>query len=516
MVAKNYKNLQREIKELSLLFEISQTLNRSKDIREVIWPVFEVMAERMGLLRATLTILNRATNEIFIEEAYGLSDEERARGRYKLGEGVTGKVVASGKPVIIPKISEEPQFLDRTEARIHLNKNDISFICVPIKLLNDVIGAFSVDRLYDNSSSLEDDVRLLSIIASLIAQSVLVHQSIQEERQHLREANLRLHNEVRDVFRPANIIGNAKLMREMYALIERVFMTDTTVFIHGESGVGKELVASAIHYNGSRADKPFIKVNCAALPESLVESELFGHEKGAFSGAVAARKGRFEFANGGTLLLDEIGDLPLATQVKLLRVLQEKEFERIGSNETIKIDVRLIAATNQDIEKLIVKGLFREDLFYRLNVFPVHVPPLRKRKSDILLLADYFVEKFSKKLGCGIKRISTAAIDMMMTYHWPGNVRELGNAMERAVLLSTDGVIHAYHLPPSLQTAEATGTASTSTLATILSNVERDLIIDALKTTRGNMTKATKILGISERKMGLRVKKYQIDPKKIS
>ncbi|NOZ04341.1 MAG: GAF domain-containing protein [FCB group bacterium] len=508
-----YKHLQREVKELSLLFEISQTLNRSKNIKEIVRPVLKVVAEHMGLSRAALTILNRTTNEIFIEDAYGLSVEERARGRYKVGEGITGKVVASGRPMIIPKISEEPQFLDRTEARKNLNKSDISFICVPIKLSGEVIGAFSVDRLFDDSFSLEDDVRLLSIIASMIAQSVRVYQSLQEERLYLQEENQRLQNEVKDVFRPANIIGNAKRMKEMYALIERVSSTDTTVFIYGESGVGKELVAAAIHYNSNRADKPFIKVNCAAFPDSLVESELFGHEKGSFTGAVATRKGRFESANGGTLLLDEIGDLSLVTQVKLLRVLQEKEFERIGSNTTIKTDVRIIAATNRDIEELISKRLFRQDLFYRLNVFPIHVPPLRQRKSDIMLLADHFVEKYSKKLGHRVKRITTSAIDMMMSYHWPGNVRELENAMERAVLLSTDGVIHAYHMPPSLQTAETSGTVCRSTLATILSNVERDLIIDALKSTKGNMSKATKILGISERIMGLRVKKYGINPK---
>ena len=256
-------------------------------------------------------------------------------------------------------------------------------------------------------------------------------------------------------------------------------------------------------------------MNCGALPETVVESELFGHEKGAFTGAIATRKGRFELAHGGTIFLDEIGDLSPTTQIKLLRVLQEREFERVGGTATMKTNVRVITATNRDLEQLISQGLFREDLYYRLNVFPIHVPPLRERKTDIPLLADFFVEKYAKIDNKVIRRISTPAIDMLMAYHWPGNVRELENCIERAILLSSDSVIHGHHLPPTLQTAEASGTAHEGPLDRTLENVERDLIMDALKNARGNKAKAAKELGITERIMGLRVRKYGIDPRKF-
>ena len=507
--------VKREIKELLLLFEISQALERSLDIREVVNPVLESMAEHMGMLRGTLTLLNRNTGEIFIEAAYGLSVNQQKRGKYRLGEGITGKVVETGQPAIVPHISEEPLFLDRTGARKHLEKDEISFICVPIKLGNEVIGALSVDRLFDENISFEEDIRLLSIIAAMIAQAVKLRQTVQEDKQRLLEENIRLQEALKDKFHPANMIGNSKAMRKVYDLIAKVAKTDTTVLIRGESGTGKELVAHAIHYNSLRAAKPFVKVSCAALPESVIESELFGHEKGAFTGAIAMRKGRFELAQGGTIFLDEIGDLSPSMQIKLLRVLQEREIERVGGTDTIKVDVRVIAATNRNLEELIEKGQFREDLYYRLNVFPIHLPPLRRRRTDIPLLADFFVEKYSKVHHKSIKRISTPAIDMIMSYHWPGNVRELENCIERAVILSQDDVIHGHHLPPTLQTAEASGTKPRGTLTSALEGVEKELLLEALKSSRGNMSKAARSLGITERMMGIRVKKYGIDPKRF-
>jgi Nif-specific regulatory protein len=507
--------VKREIKELWLLFEISQILDRSMDLREVVGPVLEAIATHMGMLRGTLTLVNRQTHEILIEAAHGLSDSQKERGRYKPGEGVTGKVVATGRPAVVPHISDEPLFLDRTGARKHLDKKDISFICVPIKLENEVLGALSSDRLFEEGVSLEEDVRLLSIIASMIAQAVRLRQSAQEERTRLLEENLRLQTALKEQFRPSNIVGNSKGMRVVYELIAQVSKSDATVLIRGESGTGKELVAHAIHYNSLRASRPFIKVNCGALPESVVESELFGHEKGAFTGAIATRKGRFELAHGGTIFLDEIGDLSPATQIKLLRVLQEKEFERVGGTITIKTDVRVITATNRNLEALIAEAKFREDLYYRLDVFPIHVPPLRERKTDIPLLADFFIEKYSRANHKQVRRIATPAIDMLMTYHWPGNVRELENCVERAILLTSDSVIHGHHLPPTLQTAEASGTIHPGTLDGTLEGVERDLIMDALKSARGNKAKAARELGISERIMGLRVRRYGIDVRRF-
>jgi Nif-specific regulatory protein len=502
-----------KIEELSLLFEISQIIDQSLDIKQAIQPVLDTMASRLKMLRGTITILNRTSGEIFIEAAYGLTSSQIVKGRYRLGEGITGRVIQSGVPMIVPKVSEEPLFLNKTGSRKNLRKSDISFICVPIKLGNETLGAISVDKLFREHVSYEEDVRLLSIIASMIAQAIRLRQSLDEEREELLAENTRLKAELKEKFRPSNIIGHSKAMQTVFDLIAQVSRSEATVLIRGESGTGKELVAHAIHYNSMRANKPFIKVNCAALPETIIESELFGHEKGAFTGAIATRKGRFELANGGTLFLDEIGDLSPTTQIKLLRVLQEKEFERVGGNETIRCNVRVIAATNRNLEQLMEKGTFREDLYYRLNVFPIHIPPLRERKSDIILLADHFIEKYSTQNHKKIQRISTPAIDLLMAYHWPGNVRELENCIERAVLLSTDEVIHSHHLPPSLQSAESTNTRLHTTLQEALDNLERELILDALKSTKGNMVKAASLLGITERIMGLRIQKHRIDPK---
>ena len=287
------------------------------------------------------------------------------------------------------------------------------------------------------------------------------------------------------------------------------------MLLRGESGTGKELIASAIHYNSARAKKPFVKVSCGALPDTLIESELFGYEKGAFTGADQRKKGRFELAEGGTLFLDEIGDVQLSTQVKLLRVLQEREFERLGGHETLKADVRLIAATNKDLERAIEKGSFREDLFYRLNVFPIFIPPLRERKPDVLLLADHFLQRFSAEHGRDIRRLATPAIDMLTSYHWPGNARELQNVIERAVLVCDGHVIHAHHLSPTLQTAEASGTVMSIALDDAVAAYEKDLLQDALKSARGNRAKAARLLRTTERIVNYKVRKLGIDWKRF-
>ena len=294
-------------------------------------------------------------------------------------------------------------------------------------------------------------------------------------------------------------------------MISQVSKSNATVLVRGESGTGKELVANSIHYNSLRAKGPFVKVNCAALPANLIESELFGHEKGAFTGAVKKKLGKFELANKGTLFLDEIGSIDQDVQVRLLRVLQEKEFERVGGHRTIKIDVRIIAATNKNLEDAVENESFRGDLYYRLNVFPIYMPPLRERKTDILLLADYFLEKYAKENNKSIKRFSTPSIDMLIDYHWPGNVRELENCIERAVLLCEEGVIHSYNLPPTLQTGTESGTIPTYSLEDAVSKLEREMLIDALKNTRGNVTQAADMLKTTVRKFGYKAKNYGID-----
>lgn len=301
-------------------------------------------------------------------------------------------------------------------------------------------------------------------------------------------------------------------MREVYQMISQVARSNATVLIRGESGTGKELVANAIHYNSHRTSQPFIKINCAALPANLIESELFGHEKGAFTGAIHQKPGKFELANKGTLFLDEIGSITTDVQAKLLRVLQEKEFERVGGNRTIQADVRIIAATNKNLEQAVADNIFRSDLYYRINVFPIYMP-LRERKTDILVLADYFLEKYARENGKEIIRFSTPAIDMFMAYHWPGNVRELENCIERAVLLCEDKVIYGYHLPPTLQTAAESKTLPSQTLEGAVENLEREMIIEALKHTRGNISGAAKMLGSTIRKISYKIEKYGINPR---
>jgi Nif-specific regulatory protein len=504
----NEQHYKRKVLEFSLLFEISQTLSSRTDLKEIIDPVLKLIAENLGMFRVTLTILNRQTGEIFIESAFGLSMTQKERGKYRIGEGVTGMVVKTGEPVLIPRVSKEPLFLNKTRARKDIHKDDISFICVPVKLGKEIMGALSVDKPFSTENTLDEDFRLLTIISSLIAQAVRFIQALQEDRQKLMEDNARLKERLMDQFKPANIVGTSHVMQKVYELIAHVANSDTTVLLRGESGTGKELIAHAIHYNSNRSDKALIKVNCAALPETVIESELFGHERGAFTGAITTRKGRFELANKGTIFLDEIGDLSVNTQIKLLRILQEKEFQRVGGSITFKTDVRVIAATNQDLERLIQENKFREDLYYRLNVFPIYIPPLRERMTDIILLANHFIEKYNKLNNKNVNSISDAAMNLLMAYHWPGNVRELENCIERAVLLSTDNCIHSHILPPSIQKESGSKMSGHRNLQEILDNMERRLLLDALKDTKGNMSKAAKILGISERKIGLRLSKY--------
>jgi len=500
----------KKTEEFTLLYEISQALSESLDLRKSLYKVLDILSNSMGMVRGTVTILNPLRNEISIEVAHGMSRVAMERGKYQVGEGVTGRVIETGKPFLVPKISQEPLFLNRTATRRVVRDQQLSFICVPVKKGDQVVGALSVDRPFDESYSLEEGERLLSIIATMIAQHVINLESIQLEREQLREENRRLRDELSKKHRITNIIGNSNKMREVFQMISQVCQSNATVLIRGESGTGKELAANAIHYNSPRAQQPFVKVNCAALPENLIESELFGHEKGAFTGAIRQKPGKFELANKGTIFLDEIGSIGADLQVKLLRVLQEREFERVGGYHTIKADIRVIAATSKNLEQAVEEGTFRSELYYRLNVFPIYMPPLRERKTDILLLAEFFLEKYARENRKDIRRLSTPAIDMLMQYHWPGNVRELENCIERAVLLCDGGVIHSYHLPPTLQTGEESDTIPALSLEESVANIEREMIIDALKNTQGNMARAAKLLHITERKFSYKAKRYGV------
>jgi Nif-specific regulatory protein len=509
------RHLQRQYRQgLEAMFGISRILSSGRSQQEMLTEVLELMESEMGLRRGTIMLLSADGRELMTEIAHELDQADRLSVRYQYGEGIVGRVVKTGRPEVIPQVSQEPAFLDRLHRRSQSNDEEMSFFCVPISIGTQVIGVLSADRPYNPTGPTEEIVRAMSVIASMIANDARARRQAAIERQALEAENLRLREELQDRFRPENIIGNSSAMREVYRMIQQVAPSDATVLIRGESGTGKELVAHAIHYSSPRAEQPFIKVNCAALSENLIESELFGHEKGAFTGAIKARQGRIAEADGGTLFLDEIGDFTPATQVKLLRLLQEREYEPVGSNTTVKANVRIISATHRDLEALVETQDFRQDLYYRIFVFPINMPPLRDRKDDITLLADYFVERYAGRMGKDVRRITTAAINMMVMYHWPGNVRELENCIERAVLLSNDGVIHAHHLPPTLQTSDATDTSGTGTLQERVDTFERDIIVDTLKATGGNISAAARQLGTTSRILGYRAKQLDIDYKK--
>lgn len=508
----------RVIQELSILFEVARTLQEGGKLEEVLEHALGAMAKSLSLYRGTLRILNRATNESVIEAASGLAAGEIRPDLDGIEETVARRVIEGGEAVVIPNVALAGRFLRASElaraGEMCLSGDHVALISVPLVHGSEVMGTLNVTSRGVGRNSLDADLRLMTLIAQLVAQAVKLRQQAHEQLEHYRRENEKLQQQIQKHFCPDNMIGNSRAMQTVYHSIEQVASSNTTVLIRGESGVGKELVAHAIHTRSQRATKAFVKINCAALPDGIVESELFGHERGAFTGAIAMRKGRFELAHRGTIFLDEIGELPLQTQAKLLRILQEREFERVGGTETLRCDVRVVAATNRPLEDFVEEGKFRQDLYYRLNVFPIFVPPLRERKTDILQLADFFVEKYNRANGKSIGRISTPAIDMLMSYHWPGNVRELENCIERATLLATDEVIHGFHLPPTLQMKTKTDSAldGRSTLQAALDGVEREMVLDALKNHRGNMAAAARELGLTERIMGLRVKKHEIDP----
>lgn len=494
--------------DLVFLFNISNIISHSLDIFKDLESVLEELCKFLEAQYSMITIIDRSYDKIKISSAYGLTDEERRRGVYALGEGVVGEVVQSGKSIVIKDIGKDPKFLNKTGIRREKNQQ-MAFLCSPIIINNKIMGTLSIHKVHSNIEDFSPEEKFLNIVGALIAKSVSTRRRQIEEIEELRKENQRLRGGRN--FKPDNIIGNSSLMRDIYELIERVSPTNSTIIIRGESGVGKELIAEAIHNNSPRKSKPFIKINCSALPENLIESELFGYEKGSFTGASTSHAGRFEMANQGTIFLDEIGEMPLSSQVKLLRVLQQRQVERIGGNKTIDVDVRIITATNRNLEEMMKENLFREDLYYRINVFPIYVPALKERCSDIPILIDHFIAKLNKQNQTNIKRITSSALDMLMVYSWPGNIRELENVIERAMILSIDNVIHSYNLPPTLQTGVSSNTVNKGTLRNVMEKVEKQLLLDTLILTQGNITKSAEHLGVTRRVLGLLINKHKID-----
>jgi Nif-specific regulatory protein len=492
--------------ELAALHAIARILAQPQELKDQLERALQEMSNRLGMQRGMISLLDRETGEAWLDVAHDVNIRDM-EVTYQPGEGITGQVAQTGRPMAIASLDKEALFLDRTGARRFLNRSELAFLCVPIIYDARVVGVLSADKVARQVENLDRELAMLSSVAELIAKTVH-YRALEEDNRRLRRIIGRTQTPSVD------IIGRSKAMQEVFSLIAQVAYSNTSVLIHGETGTGKELAARAIHQNSPRKKGPLVEVNCAAMPDTLIESELFGHEKGAFTGASYQRRGRFEEAHNGTIFLDEVGELSAAAQAKLLRVIQEKHFQPLGSSRTVHVNVRIIGATNRNLEADIASGRFRADLFYRLNVFPIYLPPLRDRGSDVILLTDHFILKYSNELQKPVKRISTAVLERFLSYNWPGNVRELENCIERAVLLAPGNIIDTVHMPPSLQTKIKEGETKKvqGTLSTVIESQERSLIIDALKETRGNQSEAAKILGTTKRIIQYKVRKLDIDP----
>jgi len=440
----------REGRELELLSRMGKVFGSALDPAAFFEQTMTVMAEELGLTRGTLVLLDPVSGKLRIAAAHGLSPEERARGEYAVGEGVTGRVVETGQVEVVPDIGKDPRFLDRTGARRKDLSGPIAFICVPVAVDGEVMGALSADRPFAGEATLQKDVRLLLIVASMVSQVLKLNRIMQIEKEKVLAGRRATASELRKRYRLDNVVGESKAIRDCLAVAATAAKSRASILITGETGTGKELVANVIHYNSPRAEGPFVKVNCGALPETLLESELFGHVKGAFTGAVKDRRGRVALADGGTLFLDEVAEMSPRLQVKLLRVLQEREFEPVGSELTVRSDVRLVAATSKDLKEEVACGRFREDLYYRLNVIAIHLPPLRERREDIPILVDHFLERYNRLNEKKVTRISREVLDLLVRYPWPGNVRELENCIERAVVMSDSDSLAPELLPEEI------------------------------------------------------------------
>ncbi|MFW5837184.1 MAG: sigma 54-interacting transcriptional regulator, partial [Desulfovibrionaceae bacterium] len=488
-----------------------------RPLEEDLQNLLRILAEELGYARVFLSILDPETSTLKLSLSFSPALNDQVT--YAPGQGVVGQVFETGRPAIVPRMSENAEFLNKAFGRTEEEMASLGFICVPIvnfyEKARDTLGALSVDVPLLPQEELEGHRKFLEVVASMIASHAARLQEEMALQKHLQSHGMPAGSGL-DSPPPQNFVAASKSMRLVLRQARQVGPSRATVLLRGESGTGKELLAEAIHKASPRKDKPLIKLNCAALPAELVESELFGHQKGAFTGAFQTKKGLFEVANQGALFLDEIGELSLDAQAKVLRAIQEKEIQRVGSETTITVDVRLITATHRPLEELLEQGKFREDLYYRINVFPVFIPPLRERREDVLPLAEHFLSEFASEYDKKIKRISSPAVDLLVQYHWPGNVRELRNCIERGVLVCEEEVIRTYHMPPTLQTAESSATDTNFSFGESVARFEQELLVDALKKARGNMLQAARDLRVSYRIVNYKVKKYNIDVKKYA
>jgi Nif-specific regulatory protein len=448
MLAKTIRQ-ERSHLELVTVYEICRILGSSLDLDRSYRAALNVLVAHTELSRA-MVVLADEDGVLRTHSSVGLSSAHHQRGQWASGEGVIGHVHQTGMPVVVPDVRDAPEFIDRTGAFSADADRQLAFIAVPMKADDGAIGVLAAQREIEGLVRLADDQRVLTMVATLLAQSWAMRRAVLHERERLQREATRLQKalqrEPRGRYTLDNVVGHSRPMQQVFAEVHQAAPSRATVLLRGESGTGKEAVARAIHFLSPRKDAPFIKVNCAALSESLLESELFGHDKGAFTGATGDRKGRFELAHGGTLFLDEVGDISPGFQAKLLRVLQEREFERVGGTKCIRVDVRLICATNRNLEKMVQRGEYRADLYYRINVVSIALPALRERRDDIPALVRHFVERFNRDNGRALE-VTPEAMQVMQQCYWPGNVRELENCIERTATMASSDLIRDTAFP---------------------------------------------------------------------
>jgi Nif-specific regulatory protein len=498
--------------QFDTLFRVSQVLSRSLDFRHNIREVLRALEITGHLSRGMVSVVDPESGSLAVHAVHGLDDAEYEPVRYQPGEGLLGLILQERCTVARPAIGSDPRFLNR----LGLYERELPFIAVPINVDGVLQGVLAVQPDAPDDGLLAERARFVEMIANLIGQSVRLSLDIEQEKKSLSEERDTLRRTVRNRYGFNNMVGHSPPMRRVFDQVRMVSKWNTTVLIRGETGTGKELIANAIHYNSPRARNPIIKLNCAALPENLLESELFGHEKGAFTGAVAQRKGRFEQADGGTLFLDEVGEVSAAFQSKLLRVLQEGELERVGGSRTVKVDVRVIAATHRDLEAEVEAGRFREDLYYRLNVMPIYLPALRERMEDIPDIARFLVDKIHNQQGRELG-LTEAALRVLMHHDWPGNVRELENCLERAAVLTEGNVIDRDAiLLTGIDEKVSMGRGAIQAVDLDDPNLdERERVIAALEQAGWVQAKAARLLDMTPRQIAYRIQILKIKVRQI-
>ena len=518
---------------VAVLIEVAKLIGQSLDPKVAIQGILETISNRLQLHRGRVLLQDKSSKELHIQYAYGLSEEEQARGTYALGEGITGKVMATGSIALIPNVALEPTYLARATTSTQIGSKPIAYIAVPIIQDERTIGVLAVHPVSSEQGKLKMDLFVLQILSQMICQVLQINNMVKQKTESLLSENKMLRNGQPGESIPIGIQGRSPAFLNAVQKATLTAKSDAAVLLNGESGSGKEKFARIIHQLSNRSDYPFICINCAAIPEQLLESELFGHEKGSFTGATSNRVGKFELASGGTLFLDEIGDMPLELQSKLLRVLQEKSIQKIGSNREVPVDVRIISATNKNLELAVNSGEFRLDLFYRLNVVRIALPPLRERKEDIRLLALHFLNRGNQRYKRNVI-LTPEALDVLEGYPWPGNIRQLENVIERAVIMSDYDIIGVTQLQTilseeadiSIESNKGPGFGQSvynqySSFPTFypmqpirgyakVHDQEKPRILDALQKANGNKTAAAKLLGMTPRQLHYRIKKLDL------